>query len=318
MKYFYSSTIRRLLVSFMTLFSDIHVRRYDDSGIRTPEHYKDILVPFKFGPMSKYFQRRTEDASGQRYYVQLPTMALTLTSFNFNGSRSRASKRRRYLLDPTQYSSPEDFLTDMAPSPWDIGFKVDIKTESFQDFCQIVEQILPWFNPSIHVHVKEFETVNLDRNVKVTLNSLTPDFTEVVEEDGKRYVSGSLDFTAEAWLYKPLSVSGNIIKVIHTHYGYDPEINIDGENFVTKGMTVEEANAVEIEGTMSRGEVADKTPALMSEGEVVPLAFVNKMEEDGGPQHIPFKTEVKPSGEPSVEMKAEEPLPPVVETGEEE
>ncbi len=307
MRYFYSSSIRRFLIAFMTLFGDIYVRRYDDSGIKTPDHYREIKVPFKFGPMSKYFQRRTEDATGQRYYVQLPTMAITLTSFRFNAARSRSSKRRRYLLPPDQYASPETLLTDMAPSPWDIGFKVDVKTESFQDFLQIAEQILPWFNPSITVHVKEFESVNLDRNIKVTLDGMSPDFTEVIEEDGKRYVSGSFDFTAEAWLYKPLRTSGNIIKVIHTHYGFDPDFNVDGENFVSKGMTLAEIEDIEIEGTMSRGALPDKTNPLISAEEAEPLGYVNKMEQDGPPQHIPFKTEVEPDGSPAVGMKPEDP-----------
>ena len=241
MRYFYSSSIRRLLVAFMTTFSNVYVRRFDDSGLKTKGHYKEILVPIKFGPMSKYFQRRTEDASGQRYYIQLPTMAVTFSSMSFDADRSTSPKQRRHLLPPSQYSCPLNFLTDMMPTPWNINFNLDIKTESFQDFCQIVEQIVPWFNPSIYIRVKEFETVNLERDIQVDLNGLSTDITEEVEEDSKRYVSGTLEFTAKAWMYKPISTIDDMIYNIHTHYGFDPDFNVPGENFETNGMTLDEA-----------------------------------------------------------------------------
>ena len=76
----------------------------DDSGLKTKKHYKEILVPIKFGSLDKYFMRRTEDASGQRYYIQLPTMAVTFSSFTFDATRSTSSRQRRFLLPPEKYS----------------------------------------------------------------------------------------------------------------------------------------------------------------------------------------------------------------------
>ena len=306
MRYFYSSSIRRLLVAFMTTFSDIHVRRYDDSGLKTEGHYKDILVPIKFGPMSKYFQRRTEDASGQRYYGQLPTMAVTFSAFSYDADRSTSSKVRRHLLDPRQYRSPVNFLTDMMPTPWNIDFTLDIKTESFQDFCQIVEQIVPWFNPSVYIRVKEFETVNLERDIQVTLNGLNTEITEEIEEDGKRYVSGSLAFTAAAWMYKPIALADNMIKVIHTHYGYDPDFNI-GENFTTNGMTLEEAENREkwpTEPSRTRGEL-ERLGTAASNEEEEPLGYIHEQNEDGKPRHIPYDTKATSKTVPEMELNAE-------------
>lgn len=305
--YFYSSSIRRLLIAFMTTFSDIKVRRYDDSGLKTAEHYKEILVPIKFGPMSKYFQRRTEDASGQRYYIQLPAMAVTFSSFSFDAERSTSSRQRRFLLDPKKYNSPADFLTDMMPSPWDINFTLAIKTESFQDFCQIIEQIVPWFNPAIHIKVKEFETVNLERDIEVILNGMNTDITEEVEEDGKRYVSGSLEFTAKAWMYKPISMADNMIKVIHTHYGMDPEFNVQGENFVTRGMKLEEAEDKKkwpMKPARTRGEV-DRMDVENSPVDLPEMGYVNDQTEDGTPAHVPYNVEVKPD-EAEMNFEAED------------
>lgn len=312
MQYFYSSSIRRLLIAFMTTFDKIYIRRYDDSGLKTPEHYKEIHVPIKFGPMSKYFQRRTEDASGQRYYVQLPTMAVTFGSFTFSSDRSVASKVRRHLLNPDQYKYPEDYLSDCMPSPWDIELTLAIKTESFQDFCQIIEQIVPWFNPSIYLHVKEYEDVNIDRNIQITLNGMTTDITEEVEEDGKRYVSGSLSFTASAEMYKPLSISKNMIKFINTHYGFDPDFNINGENYRTIGDFRENIEKIEATGTVTKGDLPNKDDFVYAETSSDNMGWANMMLEDGKPQHVPFVADVKAKSSPSVELTVET---PTVETG---
>ena len=307
MQYFYSSSIRRLLVAFMSTFANIYVRRYDDSGLKTKGHYKEILVPLKFGPMSKYFQRRTEDASGKRQYIQLPTMAVTFGGFQFSSARSVSSKVRRFMLDPDKYKYPDDFLSDCMPSPWDIELNLAIKTESFQDFCQIIEQIVPWFNPSIYLHVKEYENVDINRDIQVTLNGLSTEITEEVEEDGKRYVSGSLSFTAAAQMYKPLAATSNMIKFINTHYGFDPDFDVNGENYRTTGIYKEELPEIEAKGTVTKGEIPDKDAFVGADTKSDNMAWKNEMLDDGRPKHIPYEADAKQKGEPEIEMEAVNP-----------
>lgn len=246
--YYFNHSIRNLLVAFISAFNSIHVKRYDDNG----EISKDILVPIKFGPMSKYYQRRTEDGSMKRYYVQLPTMAVTLNGFSFSNERSASSRVRRYLPKPEfDYTNPDKVLTDMMPSPWDVTFTLHIKTESFMDFTQIVEQIAPWFNPSCYLQVKEFNTKNLNRNVRVTLEGLDTEFTEPVEEEGKRYVNGTMTFKADYWFYKPLGEAG-VIEKIRMHYGYEPDYNL-GEDYETDGVLWSSVSATEMSATSSKG-----------------------------------------------------------------
>ena len=260
--YYFNHSIRNLLAAFMYAFKDIHVKRFDDKG----NEVKDILVPIKFGPMSKYFQRRTEDGSMKRYYVQLPTMAVTINGFRFAQDRSVSSRVRRYLPNPdfeikdpneettlNDVSDPNRVITDMMPTPCDITFTLHIKTESLMDFTQIVEQIAPWFNPSSYLQVKEFNTKNLNRNVKITLESLDTEFTEPVEEEGKRYINGTMTFVADYWFYKPLGNSG-VIEKIKMHYGYGTDYLL-GENFETDGVLWSSVSGVEMSGTSSKGKL---------------------------------------------------------------
>ena len=312
MDYFYSSSIRRLLVAFMTTFSNVRVRRYDDTHEKTPDHYREIVVPIKFGNFQKEFARRTEDESGQRYYIQCPCMAVTFSSFSYSESRSVSSKRRRYFVRPEDMDKtpPEDLLTDMMPTPWDITFALSIHTDSFQDFCQIVEQIAPWFNPSIYLEVKEFDTINLKRDIRVTLEGLDTDITEPIAENEKRYVNGTMTFKADAWMYKPLSDSGLITK-IHSHYGFDPYFNLPGENFYTEGMELKDAEDKELHPvtpSSTRGELPEEYSANTNET-MVPLGWVKEQTADGKPDHVPQNTKVRVKKNPKVSVKAKKPTP---------
>jgi hypothetical protein len=261
--YFYSHTIRNLVVALSSLFNNITVRRYDDAG----NVAKEISpVPLKFGPLSKYYMRRMEDGSLKRYYIQLPTMALTINGFSYSNERAVSTKERRDLVDPEHYNDPQDFLSDLMPAPWDINFTLHIRTESFQDFCQIVEQIMPFFNPSVYLRVKEFNTINLERNIRVTLNGMNPEFSEDSEEDTVRTINGSLDFTADAWFYRPLQNS-KVIRNIKTKYGFDPTYNMF-EYYRTSAVELsaldsvyESALAYDTSGTITSGIFTTGTSA---------------------------------------------------------
>lgn len=247
MDYFYNSSLKNLTIAMMSLFNNINVKKYDDNGIES----KNIKVPIKFGPQSKYYQKRTQDAAGQRYYIQLPVLSIVPNGFSFNPARSVSSKEQRSLLNPEQYENPEDFLVDMMPSPWDVNFSVGIRTESFQDFSQIIEQIIPFFAPSVYLRVKEFNTINLERDIKVTLNSLTPEFTESMESEDRREVNGTLDFTAEAFFYGPIT-SAAIIKKITTQYGFNPNHNVV-DTYTTSALPISAAELITTSGTVTTG-----------------------------------------------------------------
>jgi hypothetical protein len=232
----------------MTLFNKIEVRRYDDNGTVS----KSLEVPIKFGPLSKYYMRRTEDGEMKRYYVQLPAMAVTINGFNYSQERAVSTKQTRLLRDP---NDAESFLSDIMPAPWDVEFTLHIRSESFMDFTQIVEQIIPFFNPSVHLRVKEFNSVNIERDIRVTLNGFNNEFSEETEEEGKRFINGQLTFTADAWFYKPIS-DAKVIDKIYTKYGFDPRHNMF-DYFNTSGVNISATSAIETTGSTTTGDLPE-------------------------------------------------------------
>ena len=252
MQYFYNHTFKNITVALMSLFNKIEIRRYDDNG----NVAKTIPVPIKFGPQSKYYQRRKEDESSQRYYIQVPQISIVPTGFQYNEGRSISSKEERTLIDPDKYDDPTDFLVDMMPAPWDLNFTLNIRTEEFQDFLQIVEQIIPFFQPSIYLQVKEFNTINLERDIKVTLNGMSPEFSDSFEENERREVNGTLDLTVEAWFYGPLT-DGKVIRKIHSNYGYNPYHNMV-EFYGTSAINTSSFGNIDLDPTVSTSGTIDK------------------------------------------------------------
>ena len=129
------------------------------------------------------------------------------------------------------------------------------------DWVQIIEQIIPFFSPSVYIRVKEFDTIDLERDIKVTLDSLTPDFMDEQDAESVRTINGTLDFTAEAWFYKPMLNDVDIIKSVSSSYGFDKtSIEFDRENntsyshdvYTTTAMTKENSDLIPISGSITK------------------------------------------------------------------
>ena len=65
--YFYSDSIRNILIGFGNFFNNVYVIRYDEHGVPI----KKIQVPLKFGPRMKSHDFRVEQESGKKYYITL-------------------------------------------------------------------------------------------------------------------------------------------------------------------------------------------------------------------------------------------------------
>ena len=233
-QYYYPETIRGITVALLDVFNDIEVRRRDDNG----DVAKTFKLPITFGPAEKYHYLRDEDGQQKRYYLQLPRLALALTGFNYSSDRSTGVNENRYFFnEELGLELSSRFTKDAQPTPYDLTFTLYIRTESMDDFSQVIEQILPYFNPALHLRVKEFTGMNIERNLKVTLDGVSPEFLDVQEENSKRYINGTINLTVNAYMYRPISDSA-IIKEIQSRYFVNNGTSaIMSEKFNTSGHT---------------------------------------------------------------------------------
>lgn len=216
--YFYADTIRSIMIAFGNYFNNMHIVRRNEFQ----EPVKIIDIPIKYGPRQKSHDMRTEQESGQTYYITLPNMTYKIDSISYAGDRdSGVYETRTFYSDVLteagiEYTLEEEYWSDIQPAPCNINISMEINCEKIDELNQIIEQIIPRFRPAAFLAVKEFWWFNKRRSIKMKMNDpgIQIDSDSMGEEE-KRVVKGTISFTIEAVMYLPIK-SAQIIEKINT------------------------------------------------------------------------------------------------------
>ena len=97
-------------------------------------------------------------------------------------------------------------------------FELAIMSKNQEDGLQILEQILPVFQPHYNLSVKVLPEVDEVKDVPVVLTNV--DYEDTYEGDfaSRRAVIYTLQFTAKTYLYGPVTDAKTIKKVITDYY----------------------------------------------------------------------------------------------------
>lgn len=200
---FYFQTTRRLIIAFGSMFNNIMIDRRDDAG----NLIQTLKIPLSYGPKQKYLTRinTQPDLENRQFEISLPRMAFDITGFKYDPSRKypplNSTNIGNGLTADTQYSS----------TPYDMTINLYIMTKNQDDGLQIVEQILPYFNPVYNLNMIDIPELNIKRAVPVSLDSVT--FDDVYEGDfsARRVIIWTLSFTLKLNYYGPIT-SKTVIK----------------------------------------------------------------------------------------------------------
>ena len=206
---FYHETMRKIVVSFGTLFNNIQIVRKNSTGTIV----QSMKVPLAYGPQQKFLARLNNDpALGAKVAVTLPRLGFEMTGITYDPTRklNRVQKFRKVK------SSGDDsgkLDTQYMPVPYNIEFTLYAMAKNSDDALQIVEQILPYFQPDYTLTVNDMADMGIKRDVPIILNSVSyednyqGDFTE------RRAIIYTLGFTAKFYLYGPVTSAG-VIKTV--------------------------------------------------------------------------------------------------------
>jgi len=164
---FYNETIRKVVIAFGTMFNDIHLVRKDNNGtiIQT------MKVPLAYGPRQKFLVRLREDADlTKQVAVTLPRIGFEITGLSYDPARklNRVQKFRK-----VKGGNNKQLDTQYMPVPYNVDFELYVLSKQSDDALQIVEQILPYFQPDYTVTIKDNIEMDTKRDVPVILNSVT-------------------------------------------------------------------------------------------------------------------------------------------------
>ena len=203
--YSYHEIFRKTVVAFGTLFNNIELRRTNEV----------MKVPLAYGPKQKFLARldQNPDPTNKRVQITLPRISFEINGITYDPSRK---------VSPTQkikFAKDNDENKNVyMPVPYNLSFELAIISKTQEDGLQILEQILPYFQPHYNLAVKVLPDVNETKDVPVVLNSV--DYEDDYEGDfsSRRAIIYTLQFTVKTYLYGPVTDSKTIKKVITDYY----------------------------------------------------------------------------------------------------
>jgi len=204
---FYNETIRKVVVAFGTMFNDIHLVRKDNTGtiIQT------MKVPLAYGPRQKFLVRLREDADlTKQVAVTLPRIGFEITGLSYDPARklNRVQKFRKVKGD-----NNKQLDTQYMPVPYNVDFELYVLSKQSDDALQIVEQILPYFQPDYTVTIKDNIEMGTKRDVPIVLNGVTYEDDYEGDFTSRRSIIYTLNFTTKFYLYGPVT-SSKVIKTV--------------------------------------------------------------------------------------------------------
>ena len=222
--YFYHEVIRKTIIGFGTLFNNMEVRHETSDGTTV-----DIKrVPLAYGPAAKFIARLEQQPDlNKMVAITLPRMSFEMTSIAYDSSRKSGITQTFKAVDNNTNKLKRVFM----PVPYNIGFELSLLTKLNDDALQVVEQILPFFQPSFSITIDLISSIGEKRDVPITLTNVT--FQDDYEGDfsNRRALIYTFQFVAKTYLYGPIAENpeGLIKKVIVDQYASVDTVNAKRE-----------------------------------------------------------------------------------------
>ena len=209
--YFYHEIIRKTVISFGTLFNDVHIRHQDAAG----KDISEMKVPVSYGPRQKFLARIQQQPDlNKATQISLPRMSFEVNNITYDPSRKTGVTQTFKVKDGKQVKKV------FMPVPYNLGFELNILTKLQDDSLQILEQVLPFFQPGFTLTIDLVNSIGEKRDVPMVLDSIN--FTDDYEGnfETRRALIYTLNFTAKTFMFGPVadSTDGLIRKVQLDYY----------------------------------------------------------------------------------------------------
>ncbi len=225
-EYFYNEILRRTVIAFGSLFNNISIKHTDSSG----NVVSVIKVPLAYGPTQKFLARLEQVPDlNKPTQITLPRMSFEFTGLTYDPSRKVTTTQ---TFTSGLESDGTQIKKAYMPVPYNMEFELSIMSKLNDDVLQIVEQILPYFQPAYTLTVELVNSINEKRDVPVVLENITMQDDYEGNFTTRRVLIYTLRFTVKTYLFGPMSsATKDIIKKTTLSY-------ISGESTPTPSRSV--------------------------------------------------------------------------------
>lgn len=228
-KHFYHEHIRKAIISFGTMFNNIIIRRKNNEG----DIVQSLVVPLSYAPKQKILARVAEvdnlEEGRAKYEVTLPRIGFEITSLNYDASRKLVPIQTVKAINESNDSLRFAYVS----TPYNMGINMSVFAKNQDDGLQILEQILPYFNPDFNVTINELPELGVKRDLQFVLESVSYDDQYMGNFDQRMSVVWDLNFSVKINFYGYVDNASVIKKTIQTIYNDVEGDTIGFRNTVT-------------------------------------------------------------------------------------
>ena len=206
-EYFYNEIFRKTIISFGTLFNNLTIKQ--EGSV--------VKGPLAYGPTQKFLARLEQAPNlNQSVAMSLPRMSFEFTGLNYDPSRKVTTTQQFTVKNPEDNT---DIKKQYMPVPYNMQFELAIMCKLNDDALQIVEQILPYFQPQYNLTVQLVESIKEKRDIPIILENVTMQDDYEGDFTTRRVLLYTLRFTAKTYLFGPVtSATKDIVKQVSVRY----------------------------------------------------------------------------------------------------
>ena len=196
-----------MVVTFGTIFNNVNIVRKDNND----NIVQKMKVPLAYGPKQKFLVRLDQDANlDSKVAITLPRLGFEIQNLTYDATR-KLNRVQKFKKVKSSNSSQLD--SQFMPVPYNLDFELYAMAKQSDDALQIVEQILPYFQPDYTVTINDMADMGIKRDVPIVLNSISYEDSYRGDFAERRAIIYTLTFTAKFYLYGPVT-SDKVIKTV--------------------------------------------------------------------------------------------------------
>jgi hypothetical protein len=197
-RHFYHEIIKKNVKAFGTIFNNIEIVKSDPESGAVIQRQK---VPLAYGPKSKFLARLDQDPSTERKVsITMPRLSFEMVDIQYDAAR-KTSPIQKYLKESDGTTTKVQYM----PVPYNLRFELGILSKTQDDALQILEQIIPYFQPAFTVTVNLIPEMDEKKDLPIILNNIS--YEDDYEDDmmKRRSITYTLEFTLKTYFYGPVS-----------------------------------------------------------------------------------------------------------------
>lgn len=233
---FYHSTVRKAVVAFGNLFNNIYIDRSDQNG----NVIQTLKVPLMYAPRQKFLARIdaiSDSLTRSDIQVILPRMAFEMLSIQYDPSRRVSLIQQNRAVNNTNNTVNNQY----APSPYNIQMALYTYVKNQDDGLQILEQILPYFNPDFNLSINAIPQLGIKNDLPIVLDDIQYQDDYEGDFEQRRAIIWTLNFTLKLNFYGPINRQG-IIRNVNVNTFSNEELS---NQITSYNVTVDPTNATQ-------------------------------------------------------------------------